>query len=197
MKNNIVHRFLPFGAFIVIGLLPSFADANEDVGMPQFDLSTFPTQLTWLVISLVSLYIVMNKVALPRIADVLEARQNRIDGDLDRATAMKKEAEQALVAYEETVAANLSKAQELKRKIILEFSEQAAQSRLELSERLSEEARLAEQRIADEKNRSLEEISDVSVELVHAAIGKLAGMEIDEQEVKSAMTNSPSKKNND
>lgn len=192
-NRRVVRLFALFGVYIVIGLLPTLAYAAEGSGMPQFDLSTFPTQLTWLGITLGIFYLMMRQIALPRIADVLEARQNRIDGDLDRAAEIKEEAEEALVAYEETVTASLLKAQELKREMIADFSEQAARTRLELGERLLEEILSAERQIEEEKTRSLGEIRHVSAELVHASVGKLTGIELSEQEVSTAITCSVSK----
>ena len=50
--------------------------------MPQLDISTYPPQLVWLLITFLALYLVVWKVALPRIVDVREARQRRVEDDL-------------------------------------------------------------------------------------------------------------------
>ena len=72
--------------------------------MPQLEqIDTYLSQVIWLVISFAVLYVVMWKGALPRVADVLQERQERIDDDLDRAEKLKSEAEAALEAYEATV----------------------------------------------------------------------------------------------
>ena len=155
--------------------------------MPQFDISTFPTQLTWLTITFVILFLAMRQVVMPRIADVLEARRNRIDGDLDRAQALKEEAEIALAAYEKTVAESLVKAHELQRESVTAFAEQAAKSRLELAARLSEETQTAERRIAEEVARSLAEVQGMAAELVRATASRLTGMEISDQEAGAAI----------
>lgn len=177
----------------VVGILPSFVMAAEEGGMPQFDASTFPTQLTWLVITFVILFLAMRQVALPKIGDVLEARRNRIDGDLDRAQALKEEAETALAAYEKTVAESMAKAHDLQRESLTAFAEQAARSRAELAARLSEETQTAERRIAEEMARSLAEVQGMAAELVRATASKLAGLEISDQEASVAIASLSSK----
>ena len=47
--------------------------------MPQMDPTSFPPQVVWLLITFIVLFVVMSKVAVPKIADALEARQRRIN----------------------------------------------------------------------------------------------------------------------
>ena len=56
---------------------------------PPLDTKTFPSQIFWLVIFFALLYALMSKLVLPKIACILEARRNRIEGDLARASALK------------------------------------------------------------------------------------------------------------
>src|SRR3546814_2300478 len=68
--------------------------------MPQLDPAFWPTQLFWLAITFIALYLVIWRIALPRIADVLEARQRKLDDDLKKAAALKDEAAAILAEYE-------------------------------------------------------------------------------------------------
>ena len=52
---------------------------------PPFDTTHFPSQLLWLVITFGALYLLMSKIALPRVAGILENRQSKITSDLDSA----------------------------------------------------------------------------------------------------------------
>ena len=60
--------------------------------MPQLDFATFPTQIFWLCITFLLLYLVMWKVVIPRISGVLEERQSRVENDLERAEQLQLEA---------------------------------------------------------------------------------------------------------
>ena len=71
--------------------------------MPQLDLAGFPPQIIWLVITFVILWLLMAKIALPRVGLVLEERQKRIDENLDLAENLRDEAQSALDAYEKSI----------------------------------------------------------------------------------------------
>ena len=72
--------------------------------MPQLDLSTFPSQLFWLAVIFVLLYLLMSWVALPRVSAMIVARRARIEGDLERGTQMKAVAEAVMAADERSLA---------------------------------------------------------------------------------------------
>lgn len=74
------------------------------VGMPQLNFEWFPNQIFWLVVTLVIIYFIMNKIALPRIAAVLSERQGAIQRDLDKAEEMKRQAVEAEEAYNKALA---------------------------------------------------------------------------------------------
>ncbi len=82
-------------------------------GMPQLDFSTFPNQIFWLVVSLVVVYLILQRVALPRIASVLADRSASIQRDLDKAEDYKRNAEAAEEAYNKALADARSEAQDI------------------------------------------------------------------------------------
>src|SRR6201995_2020150 len=80
-------------------------------GVPPFDPSTFASQLVSLVIAFVALYLIVSRIALPRVGGVIDARQNAIDGDLAEAQKLRDASDAALKAYESELATARSRAQ--------------------------------------------------------------------------------------
>ena len=72
--------------------------------MPQLETATFLPQLVWLLITFVLLYVLMAKVALPRVAAVIDERKRRVDHDLEEAARLKRETEKAIAEYEQALA---------------------------------------------------------------------------------------------
>ncbi|MEO0945240.1 MAG: F0F1 ATP synthase subunit B', partial [Pseudomonadota bacterium] len=79
------------------------AKAAESGGLPQLDFSTFANQIFWLVVTLVVIYLVLSKIALPRIASVLAERQGTITNDIAAAEELKQKAAEAEEAYEKAL----------------------------------------------------------------------------------------------
>lgn len=102
--------------------------------MPQLDFSTFPSQAFWLVVSFALMWLVMAKMIVPKITDILNQRQRKIDDYLTAAGEFKQTAEEALEKYERVLreanaeaAENLRKAgEELEKKIAAREAEKAA-----------------------------------------------------------------------
>src|SRR5512135_1984166 len=132
--------------------------------MPQFDITTFPTQLFWLALCFTVLCIVMVRIALPRVANVLDARRSHIDHDLQAAEKLKAEAEQALVAYEKTMAEARNEAQNLLRKAAEEMAAQSSAHQAELAKKLMDQTKSAETNIEAAKTRALADIRTVAAE---------------------------------
>ena len=87
-----VRSTLLTGVAVFAASLPSLALAASEGGdtLPQFDASTFATQLFWLTITLVVFFFIMRNNALPKIEDALETRRRKVDDDLDKASTHRE-----------------------------------------------------------------------------------------------------------
>ena len=143
--------------------------------MPQLDPTSFASQLFWLAVTFIPLFLVIWKVALPRVAAVIEARHRRIEADLDKAAALRDEAAKLLAWYEKALADAREKAQAEMRRAAEEMAAAAAQRHAELAARLAEEVAAAERRIGAAKDQALANIRAVAGEAAAAATERLIG----------------------
>lgn len=155
--------------------------------MPQLDPQFFAPQLIWLVITFTLLYLLMAKVALPRVGKVLEDRRGRIEGDLDSARRMKAEAETVIAAYERSLAEARAEAQAQLRAITDKLAAEAAERQRQVSAHLVEEVANAERRIAAARASALANLRGVAIEVARDAAVKLIGVEPDEARAGAAV----------
>lgn len=144
--------------------------------MPQFDPTTFPSQIFWLAVTFYILYRLMTDKVLPRIAEVLEERSDRITNDLDQAESMKKNAEELIKAYEEELAQARSKAQATIGQVQQEVSDYAQRRQQEESAKWAERIAEAEDRIAEAKTAAQAELRDMVMDVSQDVTVKLTGI---------------------
>ncbi len=126
-------------------------------GMPQLDFSTFPNQIFWLVVTLIVIYLLMSRVALPRIASVLTERHGAIQSDLDKADEMKAKAVEAEIAYNQALVDARSEAQSI-----------VAHARAEIQKDLDVAMLKADAEIAVKTEESAAAIKEISATAVAA-----------------------------
>ncbi len=151
-------------------------------GLPQLDVSTFEPQIIWLVIAFVSLYLLMARVALPRISQVIDERQHKIDESLKKAETIRDEAETTLEAYEKSLSEARLKAHDLLHESHEQIIAEAAKRQESLSQRLNKEIAAAEATIAEARNRALATIRGMTLEVTRTAIKRLSGLDLSEKE---------------
>ncbi|MBT8475660.1 MAG: F0F1 ATP synthase subunit B' [Alphaproteobacteria bacterium] len=145
-------------------------------GLPQLDFSTFPNQIFWLVVTLVAIYLILTKVALPRIGSVLAERAGTITNDIAAAEELKLKAQEAEAAYDKALADARAEAQriigEARAEIQAELDDAMAKADAEIAAKTAEsEASIAE--IRDGALEAVREVSqDTAGEIVTAMGGK-------------------------
>ncbi|MBS1166814.1 MAG: atpF2 [Proteobacteria bacterium] len=142
---------------------------------PPFDPSTFPSQLFWLAIVFIALYVMMAKKVIPQIGGIFEARAAKIAGDLVEAEKAKAETDAAIVSYEASLAAARNKANAIahdtRSRVAHEIDGRRHAAEAQLAAKLSE----TERHIADVKNIALDHVSTIAVETTEAVVEALVG----------------------
>jgi len=155
--------------------------------MPQLEVSTYISQIFWLIVCFSFLYYLLSKKALPRVAEVLEARADHIRSDLDQAQRLKTDAEDALARYEQVVAEAQGKAQAQIADIQAKLQTEAADAQAKLDEKLAKQVADAEARIAKARSDALSDLDDAALSTAQAAAERLAGLKISKTDAKAAL----------
>ena len=150
-------------------------------------MATFLPQLVWLAITFAVLYLLMARIALPRIGDVLDARLKRIEGNLEKAEALKEEAEAAREAYEKSLDEARAGAHAKLTAAADRLAEQATQRRHALEETLEVQAKAAEERIHAARSEALGEVRAIAKDIAGDAAAKLIGAKPDDKAIDDAL----------
>lgn len=142
--------------------------------MPQLDPTWFSSQLFWLALTFVGLYIVLSRMVLPPLMDVMARRQQTIAGDIGAAQRMKDEAEHARATYEKTLNEARAKAQNLLAEATAKHKTEAESRMRELDRQIERKLADASRRIADQKAQMLDELVPTSAELAAMIVEKIA-----------------------
>lgn len=156
--------------------------------MPQLDPSSFTSQLFWLTVSFVTLYVLLARFLLPRVGGVLALRAHTLESDIAAAARMKAEAEAAQALYEKALSDARAKSQSLLAEAQASVSTHTSEQQAALQKTI--EARLAESdgAIARAKQAALSNISPVSEELASLIVQALVHHKPSPQDVGAAMS---------
>jgi len=152
------------------------ADAAASApGMPQLDFSTFGNQIFWLMVTLVVIYFVLSRIALPRIAAVLAERQGTITNDLAAAEDLKVKATEAEEAYNKALADARAEAQTIiaqaKAEIQADLDDATAKADAEIAAKLVE----SEKKIAEIREGAMESVKDVAKDTAKEIVAAMGG----------------------
>jgi len=156
-------------------------------GFPPFESSTFASQLVSLVIAFVALYLIVSRIALPRVGGTIDARQNAIEGDLAAAQKLKDESDAALKAYEADLASARSRAQAIGNETREKLNAASEAERKTLEEQLSARLAQAEKAIAATREAAMSNVRGIAADAAGAIVQRLTGMLPDGGTVNSAV----------
>jgi len=158
-------------------------------GFPPFDPHTFASQLFWLALAFIALYLLMSRVALPRVGSILEARRRRIDEDLAEAQRFKDASDAAIAAHEKALAEARGRAQALANETRAKAAAAADARRKEVDAKLNDRIAEAEKAIAATRSSAMANLGSIAVEPAGAIIERLTGVPPTSEELGRAVSN--------
>jgi F-type H+-transporting ATPase subunit b len=155
--------------------------------MPQLCPDWMGNQIFWLAITLVVIFLILSKIALPRIAAILAARQGAITNDLAAAEDLKQRAVEAEEAYTKALADARAEAgrivAEAKAEIQAELDIEIAKADAEIGAKAAE----SEKAIEAIRVGAVDAVKDVAKDTAKEIVAAMGGT-ADARTITSAVT---------
>jgi F-type H+-transporting ATPase subunit b len=154
---------------------------------PPFQGETFASQLIWFALTFAILYVVMAKVALPRLGGIIDARRNRLEGDFAAAQRSKAQSDAAIAAYEKALAEARARAQAIAAETRAKQAAAAEELRKSIEAKLDAKLAEAEKTISATKKAAMTNVRGIAVDTASAIVERLIGTVPAPQEVAAAV----------
>lgn len=164
--------------------LPTAANA---AGMPQLDPSSYPSQIFWLAVSFAVLFLIMWKVALPRVGETLANRQQKLTGDIEKAEQLKKDAEKVQADLDQALMDARAEAHSILAKTAQDIAAAQEKRLVAFNADMATQADEAEQRINASRDQALASVREIAGEVAASVVEKLSGSSADAKAVEQAL----------
>ncbi len=158
-------------------------------GLPQMDPTWFPSQIFWLAVTFLCLYVIFSRKILPEISSTLETRRVQIQEDLDNAQSLKEEAEEVHQAYDEILDGARKKASDLFAKADDDIKTATNKKLDAFRERAATENTETENLIEKSKDEAMTDMHAVAAEIASLAAKKIVGISTNIDQAKSLVKN--------
>lgn len=155
---------------------------------PPFNPHTFASQLVWLAIAFVVLYVLMSRLALPRIGKIIDDREATIKGDVAEAEKAKKQSDDAVTAYEKALADARSRAQTIANETRDKHAAEAEVARKATEDKLNAKLAESEKAIATTKASAMSNVRGIASDAAHSIVERLIGKAPDDKIVDAAVS---------
>ena len=153
----------------------STAPAEAPIGFPPFDASTFASQILWLVICFGALYLIISRVAIPRIGGIIDTRRDKVEGDLAEADRLRQETDKAIADYEAALAAARQKAHGIAEETRAGVKADLDAKRAKVEGELAQKVSAAEAGIQSSKQEALGHVDEIAADTAAALVTRLTG----------------------
>ena len=155
--------------------------------MPQLNPEFFASQLFWLVITFVFLFIFLWRVSLPRINSVQTKRENKIKEDIKKAKQLQAEAEDIQEQINKQLDQAKSDSAELIKSAFVKLQDESSKKLAELDKSLSTKIDATYEAIEKNKNESMNQIYEQINDITKLMISKISNIQVNEGEIKMAV----------
>jgi len=165
------------------------AEAHKG-GFPPFESHSYGSQLIWFALAFGALYLLMSRVALPRVATILAERHERVASDLDKAAKLKAETDKAIATYEKALADARANAQKIAAETHDKLAAETEVKRKSLDAELAEKLAAAEAQITSSKASAMQNVRGIATDTTSVIVERLLGQAPSPAEVDAAVSKS-------
>ena len=155
--------------------------------MPQLNPEFFVTQLFWLVVTFSFLLVFLWRISLPRIGNVLEKRQRKINEDLTTAKELQNEAEKIQDTIETQLKKARTDASEMVKSSALTLQDKTQLELSKLDKELDAKIEQSSATIEKSKNESVSQIQNQINEITKLTLSKVVAFDVSDDEIKNAI----------
>jgi F-type H+-transporting ATPase subunit b len=153
-------------------------------GLPQLDISTWPSQIFWLIVTFLIGYILISSLVAPSISSVLEKRSTKISNDLEKAKKAQQNAKEVFDTYEASLNEARSQAAYAASKALDEAKDETAKRESAIEKKLSVSTKKAEARLSEMRKEAFSSLEDLATETSQRIIAELTSMKVTKTIVK-------------
>ncbi len=161
--------------------------SEAKTGLPQLDLSTYPSLMFWSVFSIIIGFVLMKYLVTPNIKSIINSRETSIQNDLVKAKTSNQESEkikQSIIKIQEDIK---SKSQKIISDAMLESKQSIEKKEKEISAKLELKVSEAEKKIIDTQNTVINDVINVAEEITTDVVKKFTNIKYDKSNIKKAI----------
>lgn len=167
-----------FLTFPILFFFNSVNGAEEKGGMPQLNPDSFSSQIFWLIIFFVTLYIVIDFLFIPKLKRVRISRETKINNYLSETKTINQEIEKIIAEMD----FNLKKTRNLlddEVKLVLDENKKDYQEKLKVIENEYEKKKIElNEKLKDSRNDLVKKIPEICISLSDQLFEKIMSEKI-------------------
>ena len=156
----------------VLPLSEANAEGQKSAGLPQMDISTFPSQLFWLIITFTALYLFMWKFVIPRLSTTIEERKDKISNDINDAENLNSEASKILENYDDKMNSASLESNEIVSSSKATMNEYLDKLKKDNEIKINAMITESEKKIYQQKQQSEQEIKKATIDTIKSIVSK-------------------------
>jgi F-type H+-transporting ATPase subunit b len=162
-------------------------EVAHESSFPPFDATSFPSQIFWLVLTFAALFIVLWRMAGPRIQNVIADRRSAINGAIEAANKARADADAATAAYDVALAGARGRANTLAEETRQGINAEIAKAKADAEAQAASSMAAAETRIQSVRNAAKAQVAIAAQGAAAAIVERLTGERVSVDEAAKAV----------